>query len=105
MTPHTPGPWQLYLGRAGEADGLGYIRPVDEDGREIAHHGDLLRSRDENLANGHLIAAAPSLLAAAEEVLRVYMPQFPDSRAVDDCLVGLAMAVASALTQGVKDAD
>jgi len=32
--------------------------------------------------------------AAAEEVLQAYMPQFNDSRAVDDCLVGLAMAVA-----------
>lgn len=33
------------------------------------------------------------LKLAAEEVLRVYMPQFNDSRAVDDCLVGLAAAV------------
>jgi hypothetical protein len=33
---------------------------------------------------------------AANEVLRVYMPQFNDSRAVDDCLVGLAAAVAGA---------
>lgn len=33
------------------------------------------------------------LEAAANEVLRVYMPQFNDSRAVDDCLVGLAAAI------------
>lgn len=33
------------------------------------------------------------LRSAAEEVLRIYMPQFPDSRAVDDCLVGLAAAL------------
>jgi hypothetical protein len=32
---------------------------------------------------------------AANEVLRVYMPQFNDSRTVDDCLVGLAVAVAN----------
>lgn len=32
------------------------------------------------------------LQAAADEVLRAYMPQFPDSRAVDDCLVALAAA-------------
>lgn len=31
---------------------------------------------------------------AAEEVLRTYMPHFNDSRVVDDCLVGLAAAVA-----------
>lgn len=34
-----------------------------------------------------------TLRKAANEVLRVYMPQFNDSRAVDDCLVGLAAAV------------
>lgn len=39
-------------------------------------------------------AAIERLRIAAEEVLRTYMPQFPDSRAVDDCLVGLAAALA-----------
>lgn len=43
------------------------------------------------------------LTAAANEVLRVYMPQFPDSRAVDDCLVGLASAVAKPI-RGFSDA-
>lgn len=33
------------------------------------------------------------LETAANEVLRVYMPQFNDSRAVDECLVALALAV------------
>lgn len=36
------------------------------------------------------------LLFWANEVLKKYMPQFNDSRAVDDCLVGLAAAVAQA---------
>jgi hypothetical protein len=40
-------------------------------------------------------ARIAQLEAAATEVLRVYMPQFNDSRAVDDCLVGLAAAVAN----------
>lgn len=48
------------------------------------------------VAESALIAAAANeldaLRKAADEVLRVYMPQFPDSRAVDDCLVGLAAA-------------
>lgn len=35
-----------------------------------------------------------TLEKAANEVLRVYMSQFNDSRSVDDCLVGLAAAVA-----------
>lgn len=65
---HTPGPWQFYelTLRGGTPDGLGYIRPADEDGREIAHHGDMERPVEENRANGHLIAAAPDLLAACK---------------------------------------
>lgn len=42
-----------------------------------------------------------ALEKASDEVLRTYMPIFPDSRAVDDCLVGLA-AARSRLTQEVK---
>jgi hypothetical protein len=55
------------------------------------------------IGSGMLPKAATDLIAqaadeldvlrkAADEVLRTYMPQFPDSRAVDDCLVGLAAA-------------
>lgn len=40
---------------------------------------------------GHL-AELQRLRKAADEVLKSYMPQFPDSRAVDDVLVGLAAA-------------
>jgi hypothetical protein len=66
--PHTPGPWQFYDLRPHD-DGLGYIRPLPEDGLEIAHHGDSGRSREENLANAALIAAAPDLLAALKMFL------------------------------------
>ena len=61
---HTPGPWQFYELLDHAHDGLGYIRTVPEDGLEIAHHGDSGRSRSENVANGHLLAAAPDMLAA-----------------------------------------
>lgn len=36
---------------------------------------------------------------AANKVLETYMPMFNDSRAVDDCLVGLAAAVANVAPQ------
>lgn len=39
-----------------------------------------------------LLAKQQDLQRAALEVLRVYMPQFPNSLAVDDCLVALAAA-------------
>ena len=47
-------------------------------------------------AGTDMIAAAADELEAlrksADDVLRTYMPQFPDSRAVEDSLVGLAAA-------------
>lgn len=67
MSAHTPGPWQFY--ELGIHDGLGYIRPNPEDGKEIAHHGDTDRSRSENLANACLTAAAPDLLTALKDML------------------------------------
>lgn len=51
---------------------------------------------DGQEANARLIAAAPELLGWANKVLERYMPRFNDSRAVDDCLVGLAAAVMKA---------
>lgn len=58
------------------------------------------QKRDEKALASHvrLFTAAPELLAAANEVLARYMPQFNDSRAVDDCLVQLAVAVTKAET-------
>jgi hypothetical protein len=41
-----------------------------------------------------------ALLTAANTVLSHFMPSFPDSRAVDDCLVGLAAAVVDAEAPG-----
>lgn len=64
---NTPGPWKfdrLVVRGVPAPDGLGYIRPENEDGKEIAHHGDTDRTEAENVANGNLIAAAPDLLAA-----------------------------------------
>ena len=58
---HTPGPWScdygdsaIYCDRGGEVCVM--VRGVDDDGRIIGY--------DEIVANLHLIAAAPELLAA-----------------------------------------
>jgi hypothetical protein len=55
----TPGPWKFHeldeLSRNG--DGMGYIRPEDEDGKEIHHTGDSGRSAEENRANGEFTTA------------------------------------------------
>jgi hypothetical protein len=67
-TKHTPEPWHFYPLRDDRDDGLGYIR-CDTDALEIAHHGDANRPREENIANGHLIAAAPDLLKSLRGLL------------------------------------
>lgn len=63
----TPGPWTFYA-PASWTDGLGYIRPLAEDGREIAHHGDADRTNAENLANARLIQHAPEMAELLEQV-------------------------------------
>lgn len=60
---HTPGPWHFYE-LPSKPDGLGYIR-CEGDSLEISHHGDMGRSREENLANANLTIAAPDLLRLA----------------------------------------
>ena len=70
----TPGPWK-YI-EFPECDGVGYIRPADEDGLEISHHGDMHRSAEENRANAHLIAAAPEMymsLLDLQGLIRLWM--------------------------------
>jgi len=85
MAEHTPGPWRqveyddwLYIGGS-EMDFIEYD-PVDEPYNYHVENAacvvDLAAMRVENLteegiANARLIAAAPDLLAALEELLRV----------------------------------
>lgn len=59
----TPGPW-VFLELTTNPDGVGYIQRKDHDGKEIAHHGDMSRSRDENCANAALIVTAVNSLSA-----------------------------------------
>jgi len=78
VTEHTPGPWGLFDGND--------IWPVEADGDIKLEGGYVARVRwrghpvetetgnyefPETAANAMLIAAAPSLLEAAKEVLRV----------------------------------
>ena len=72
---HTPAPWQfvpLMEGGVPANDGLGYVRPLYQDGFEICHAGDTGRSGDENRANGVLMAAAPDLLAGCKAAVSAW---------------------------------
>lgn len=70
MSEHTPTPWYFFeLDR--RPDGCGYIR-VETDNFEISHHGDMGRSREENLANAAFIVKAcnshDALVKALEDI-------------------------------------
>ena len=62
MSGHTPGPW------AEDAKHTGGARAVIGDGQQLVAlvYG---RAREEQSANARLIAAAPDLLAALDELL------------------------------------
>ncbi len=63
MSNHTPGPWYIDADEP-EAKGI----PITNGAGFIADVGTLGPSDDEDRANARLVAAAPDLLAALEEV-------------------------------------
>lgn len=58
MTEHTPGPWELQLANSGARIVVG----------ELGNYTVICHGLGGNRANARLIAAAPDLLAALEEV-------------------------------------
>jgi hypothetical protein len=92
----SPAPWTMRLNKAETSYGI-----WDAQGRYLAggswnESGQSFPNKAESEVNLRQMAAAPELLAAANAVLANCMPIFPDSRAVDDCLVQLAAAVVKA---------
>ena len=79
MSEHTPGPWTMATGPSShliegphEYDGCNIFVaqvaiPEDETGKPLVSFG-------ETFANGCLIAAAPDMLKALEEGVRVFGP-------------------------------
>jgi hypothetical protein len=77
--------WEVDLGPSSEVPG----------GRLVRIDGDIMvRASDYDA----LEARVAELEGAANEVLDYLMPTFPDSRAVDDCLVGLAAVLTKKTT-------
>jgi len=83
MSNRTPTPWHFEeLDR--RPDGCGYLRCA-ADNLEISHHGDMGRSREENLANAAFIVKAVNshdklveALKEIAEVTRLYRCDDPD---------------------------
>jgi hypothetical protein len=71
MGEHTPTPWHFEELAGGSRDGCGYVR-CETDHLEISHHGDMGRSREENLANAALIVKAVNNHDALVKALQFY---------------------------------
>lgn len=84
MTQHTPGPWDASSFQEGDLAQAYYV--TNNDGRRvclIAGYGERKRSRSpksddalnaEDVANARLIAAAPDLLEALRDILKMSYP-------------------------------
>jgi len=92
---HTPGPWTAN-------PEVEYQAVLGPDGFMVAdcaifsfHPGSPTSERCT--ANGHLVSAAPELLAALQEILREFTPEHMDSVSSSDCGSKAKIAIAKAL--------
>jgi hypothetical protein len=105
---HTPGPWKVFypenidcgFGIDTESGNESIVVMDTEAGIYSAE------TREEDLANAKLIAAAPDLLEALQGIERLKtLIEYP--REVSECHVGEAMAVSAAMykvTEAIKKA-
>ena len=70
---HTNGPWEMIIHEG--VGGQDYIQ-VLTGSWDIAHNRHSSRDWEEEKANGRLIAAAPKLLEACKEAIRLYASIF-----------------------------
>jgi selenocysteine lyase/cysteine desulfurase len=97
----TQTPWSFQQDSITERDGCGYIS--DADGNHISHHGNINRSRAENLANAAFIVRAVNshdVLVKALEGAEIAVAELcHDQNPANECwniLSGVRAALASA---------
>ena len=91
MTGHTPGPWSVNAS-------LGHRIYTEGKGCTLIATPGYLRDGGAEVANARLIAAAPDLLAACQEVMRgrrVRLLGQPDGCGVTACRAAIAKAEAA----------
>lgn len=84
---HTPGPWTVDFDAEGAEDCFSVWYDVDGTGAEIA-------GRIGEEANAHLIAAAPEMLAALEDIVRYVSPgdDIPFAAMLEEARAAIAKA-------------
>jgi hypothetical protein len=96
VSTHTPGPWEVFH----HSIGTGVTSTKAFDVSDVAHCSgfDSRRTRDEELANARLIAAAPDLLEALKETTmhlvaaHILLKNGGKKAAASDAIVNLMLA-------------
>lgn len=94
MSKHTPRPWRFEYGEIRAEDKNGIVRALAKVEKVVG----------EDEANAHLIAAAPEMLEALEEVARLPIAgPYPDGPCLDQADMDLVKAaIAKATGEEVK---
>ena len=91
MAGHTPGPW--YIEPTGERTCNGPTVSIDQSPLKIVARPDWHLDHEEYMANARLIAAAPDLLEALENLLEECLGvDFQDNGAKDAARAAIAKA-------------
>jgi hypothetical protein len=85
MNSHTPGPWACTY-TSNHAHDYRLTRP---NGQPLPVNAEA-NDRSEQRANARLIAAAPDILKALEDVLMVFSEEYPDSPTLERARAAIA---------------
>ena len=97
IAKHTPGPWKAMKKAIQPKDGLFYCMVhEDKEDQSIAPAKGLGLTKDEAIANAHLIAAAPAMYEAIRKVIEHRVEEYLDNTIEPYCSLVAALAQAEA---------
>lgn len=93
---HTPGPWQIEFGHTQTASGIQYWQVTD--GADAICCNQFCYAGDAE-ANARLIAAAPDLLEAAKDVLKLFRYHTEDAADAADFAAAVEIQIEAAISK------
>lgn len=96
LPKHTPGPW-TFVGITGVASGMGYYSVCTND-CEV----EVCTLRDRPLGDARLIAAAPELLEALEEVIQAWLHEAAQGDGIDEDHAPVLAKARAAIAKATK---